>query len=144
MVSILNSRKSRASTFVGTQIYMSPEMIHSTIGDEKGDLWAYGCIVYEMLVGEYLHIEFDSEQQFEEQLEKRLAIMRQKVFLKPRRILISAALIFSPASRSSIRETDWISITCQSTNSSIRSEASNSWSSAEEGWCVCFEATMDY
>ena len=43
---MLNSRKSRASSFVGTQIYMSPEMIHSTIGDEKGDLWAYGCIVY--------------------------------------------------------------------------------------------------
>jgi serine/threonine protein kinase len=54
---MLNSRKSRASSFVGTMIYMSPEMIHSTIGDEKGDLWAYGCIVYEMLVGEYLHIE---------------------------------------------------------------------------------------
>jgi serine/threonine protein kinase len=40
---------------------MSPEMIQSTVGDEKGDLWAYACILYELLVGDYLHIEFDTE-----------------------------------------------------------------------------------
>ena len=46
----LISHKSRASKVVGTQLYMSPEMMHSTIGDEKGDLWAFACILYEMLV----------------------------------------------------------------------------------------------
>jgi 3-phosphoinositide dependent protein kinase-1 len=60
VVNLFNSQKSRASNYVGTHIYMSPEMIHSTISDEKGDLWAYGCILYEMFVGKYLHIEFDS------------------------------------------------------------------------------------
>lgn len=40
---------------------MAPEMIQSTICDEKSDLWAYGCIVYEILVGQYLHIEFDTQ-----------------------------------------------------------------------------------
>jgi serine/threonine protein kinase len=57
----LRSKKSRASNFVGTQFYMSPEMIQSTVCDEKGDLWAYGCILYELIVGDYLHIEFDTE-----------------------------------------------------------------------------------
>ena len=55
----LLSQKNRASKVVGTQLYMSHEMIHSTIGDEKGDLWAFACIQYELAVDEYLHIEFD-------------------------------------------------------------------------------------
>ena len=64
MVSLFSSQKSRASIYVGTHIYMSPEMVHSTIGDEKGDLWAYGCIFYELFVGDYLHIEFDTFDKF--------------------------------------------------------------------------------
>ena len=46
VMAMFSSQKSRASSYVGTQIYMSPEMIHSTVCDEKGDLWAYGCIFY--------------------------------------------------------------------------------------------------
>lgn len=52
--------QNRASNYVGTLFYMAPEMVQSTICDEKSDLWAFGCILYELLVGEYLHIEFDS------------------------------------------------------------------------------------
>lgn len=65
MLAMFNSQKSRASSIVGTQIYMCPEMMHSTACDEKGDLWAYGCILYELLVEQYLHIEFDTSDRFQ-------------------------------------------------------------------------------
>ena len=47
-------------------------MIQSTICDEKSDLWAYGCILYEMFVGSYLHIEFDTQQIFQSEMANRL------------------------------------------------------------------------
>lgn len=75
-MSLFNSQKSRASNYVGTQLYMSPEMVHSIVCDEMGDLWAYGCIFYELFVGDYLHIEFDSKEKFEEMLKNRLAILK--------------------------------------------------------------------
>ncbi len=58
---------------------MAPEMVQSTICDEKSDLWAYGCIMYELFVGDFLHIEFDTPKLFEDELEKRLAVMSQNV-----------------------------------------------------------------
>jgi serine/threonine protein kinase len=73
----LSSQKNRASKIVGTQLYMSPEMIHSTIGDEKGDLWAYACIIYEFFVNSYLHIEFDCPEKFEEELSFRLEALKK-------------------------------------------------------------------
>lgn len=38
---------------------MSPEMKHSTITDERGDIWAYGCILYELVSGRSLMNEYD-------------------------------------------------------------------------------------
>ena len=37
-----------AQTHVGTPYYMSPEQIQSKSYNEKSDIWALGCIVYEM------------------------------------------------------------------------------------------------
>lgn len=53
------SRRSRANSFVGTELYMSPEMRHMTITDERGDIWAYGCILYELVSGRSLMTEHD-------------------------------------------------------------------------------------
>ena len=30
---------------------MSPEMRDRTVTDERGDIWAYGCILYELVAG---------------------------------------------------------------------------------------------
>lgn len=48
------SRRSRANSFVGTEMYMCPEMRNMTIMDERGDVWAYGCILFELVVGRSL------------------------------------------------------------------------------------------
>jgi len=52
-----------AQTHVGTPYYMSPEQIQSKSYDEKSDIWALGCIVYEMAMlhppfkaANYLHL----------------------------------------------------------------------------------------
>eukprot|EP00486_Rosalina_sp_Unknown_P015437 CAMPEP_0201596218 /NCGR_PEP_ID=MMETSP0190_2-20130828/192972_1 /ASSEMBLY_ACC=CAM_ASM_000263 /TAXON_ID=37353 /ORGANISM="Rosalina sp." /LENGTH=401 /DNA_ID=CAMNT_0048056487 /DNA_START=1098 /DNA_END=2300 /DNA_ORIENTATION=- len=52
-----------AQTHVGTPYYMSPEQIQSKSYNEKSDIWALGCIVYEMAMlarpfkaANYLHL----------------------------------------------------------------------------------------
>ncbi|KII86009.1 hypothetical protein PLICRDRAFT_114968 [Plicaturopsis crispa FD-325 SS-3] len=37
-----------ADTYVGTPYYMSPELIESKCYDSKSDIWALGCLVYEL------------------------------------------------------------------------------------------------
>ena len=41
----------RRDTFVGTPLYVSPEMLEETKSTPASDLWALGCIIYRMHVG---------------------------------------------------------------------------------------------
>lgn len=41
--------QSKASTVLGTPSYLSPELCQGQMYDEHSDLWALGCILYEML-----------------------------------------------------------------------------------------------
>ena len=41
----------RRDTFVGTPLYVSPEMLEDTKSTPASDLWALGCIIYRMHVG---------------------------------------------------------------------------------------------
>lgn len=59
----LYSRRSRANSFVGTEMYMSPEMRHNTITDERGDIWAYGCILYELVTGKSFMTEYEEVEE---------------------------------------------------------------------------------
>lgn len=45
---IMSTRASGAHTVLGTPYYISPEMCEGKGYDEKSDIWALGCIVYEM------------------------------------------------------------------------------------------------
>ena len=41
-----------SGTFVGTPLYVAPEMLQHSISGHFTDLWGLGCIIYEMETGE--------------------------------------------------------------------------------------------
>ena len=46
------STLSELGTFLGTPGYMSPEQIRGVEADQRADIWAFGCLLYEVLTGE--------------------------------------------------------------------------------------------
>lgn len=42
---------SRAASFVGTAEYVSPELLTDKSAGKASDIWAFGCIIYQLLVG---------------------------------------------------------------------------------------------
>lgn len=45
------SESTRASSFVGTAEYVSPELLTDKNACKASDLWAFGCIIYQLLAG---------------------------------------------------------------------------------------------
>ncbi len=50
--SIQNSPRTEEGAIVGTAAYMSPEQVAGCGADERADIFAFGCVLYEMLTGE--------------------------------------------------------------------------------------------
>lgn len=48
-ISKILSSKSKAHTVVGTPCYLSPELCQERPYNQKSDVWALGCVLYEML-----------------------------------------------------------------------------------------------
>ena len=50
----------RRDTFVGTPLYVSPEMLMETRSVPASDIWALGCIIFRMYFG-FVPFEADNE-----------------------------------------------------------------------------------
>lgn len=46
-----DQNRPRASSFVGTAEYVSPELLTDKAAGKPSDLWAFGCIIYQLLAG---------------------------------------------------------------------------------------------
>ena len=44
--------KTAAGVILGTIGYMSPEQVHGRVADTRSDIFAFGCVLYEMLTGD--------------------------------------------------------------------------------------------
>jgi serine/threonine protein kinase len=94
--------ESRANSFVGTAEYVSPELLTDKSAYKSSDLWAFGCIVYQLLAGrppfkaanEYqtfqkiVNLEYDFPHSFPDQA----------------RDLVEKLLVLDPTQRLTIRE----------------------------------------
>lgn len=57
-------------TFVGTPLYVSPEMLEFNLAGIFTDLWALGCIIYEMMIGKSPFFAKNSNEVFKKILER--------------------------------------------------------------------------
>ena len=68
----------RRDTFVGTPLYVSPEMLKESVSLPASDLWALGCIIFKMHTGRNAFNGFNEHQLFQQILAGQLNLKNAK------------------------------------------------------------------
>lgn len=50
---VINDSSFFAHTIIGTPYYLSPELCEERPYNEKSDIWAMGCVLYELMTGDH-------------------------------------------------------------------------------------------
>jgi len=93
---------SRANSFVGTAEYVSPELLTDKSACKSSDLWAFGCIVYQLLAGRPPFKASNEYQTFQKIV--NLEYDFPNGFPPTARDLVQKLLVLDPAERLTIRE----------------------------------------
>lgn len=94
------SDESRATSFVGTAEYVSPELLTEKSACKASDLWAFGCIIYQLLSGRPPFKASNEYQTFQ----KIVALEYEfpAGFPPAARDLVERCLVLDPAQRISV------------------------------------------
>ncbi|KAK2740203.1 pkb-activating kinase-like protein [Myotisia sp. PD_48] len=97
MPSMVSSEEDRANSFVGTAEYVSPELLTNKSACKASDLWAFGCIIFQLLTGRPPFKASNEYQTFQKivGLEYEFPIG----FPAPARDLVERLLVHDPARR---------------------------------------------
>ncbi|EMR11042.1 hypothetical protein PNEG_00639 [Pneumocystis murina B123] len=92
----------RANSFVGTAEYVSPELLMDKVAYKSSDIWAYGCIIYQLFVGRPPFKASNEYQTFQKII--NLKYQFPPNFPPNARDLCEKILILDPLKRLSINE----------------------------------------
>ncbi|CAO1617546.1 unnamed protein product [Parajaminaea phylloscopi] len=89
--------RARASSFVGTAEYVSPELLTEKAATEASDFWAFGCVLYQMLAGRPPFKAMSEYQTFQKIIKREFAF--PDGLSETARDLIDRLLVLDPDER---------------------------------------------
>ncbi|KAJ6229296.1 3-phosphoinositide-dependent protein kinase 1-related [Anaeramoeba flamelloides] len=89
--------KVNSGSFCGTAEYVSPEMLKEKIATKESDLWAFGCIVYQLFAGRPPFRASNEFKVFQKILKREFTFPRG--FPQPARDLVSKLIVINPQNR---------------------------------------------
>jgi serine/threonine protein kinase len=96
----LSVAATQQGVILGTAAYMSPEQAKGKSVDKRADVWAFGCVLYEMLTGRTVFAADDVSQTLARVLERRPDFSMLPPNLHPRiRLLLERCLEKEPKDR---------------------------------------------
>ena len=64
----------KTASIAGTAGYVSPERVRGAAADRRADVWAFGCVVFETLVGQPVFAGWDDRRDFRRSAQERAGV----------------------------------------------------------------------